>query len=205
MEKKIHIVLYSLLFLGLSGIYYINLKEQKKPHLEKEKALQQSNSSITDEKFSSESLKIAYVNSDTVSKYYDYAKKVQSSLLNKRNSAERQIKGKYQAYEKLVKDFEKEAPIMGDREKLEKAQNIRALEQEILSVEQQLSDQLTQEEISLTQSYILKTNEYMQVIGAELGYDYVLSYRLGGPMLYADPIHDITDTIIKSLNSKYSS
>ena len=45
----------------------------------------------------------------------------------------------------------------------------------------------------------------MQVIGKELGYDYVLSFRIGGPMLYADPAHDITQEVIKLLNERYNS
>ena len=79
------------------------------------------------------------------------------------------------SYQKLRADFEKAAPIMGEREKMEKAQNIMSLEQEIMKVEQDLTDQLAQEELLLTESYILKTNEYMQIIGKELGYDFVLS------------------------------
>jgi outer membrane protein len=150
-----------------------------------------------------QSFKIAYVNSDTVSKYYKYAQKVQSILIGKRNDAERQIRNKYQSYENLVKDFEKAAPIMGEREKMERAQKIRLLEQEIVKVEQDLSEQLANEELTMTQSYILKTNDYMQDIGKSIGYDYVLSYRVGGPMLYANPNLNITSKVIDLLNKKY--
>ena len=109
------------------------------------------------------------------------------------------------SYQKLRADFEKAAPIMGEREKMEKAQNIMTLEQEIMRVEQDLTDQLAQEELLLTESYILKTNEYMQIIGKELGYDFVLSFRIGGPMLYADSSHDITKEVIQLLNKRYNS
>lgn len=151
------------------------------------------------------SIRIAYVNSDTVSKYYDFAALIQSKLLNKRNSAENQLKDKMSSYQKLRADFEKAAPIMGEREKMEKAQNIMTLEQEIMRVEQDLTDQLAQEELLLTESYILKTNEYMQIIGKELGYDFVLSFRIGGPMLYADSTHNITEDVIQLLNKRYNS
>ena len=43
----------------------------------------------------------------------------------------------------------------------------------------------------------------MQIIGQSLGFDYVLSYRIGGPMLYANPNLDITTRIIDLLNKKY--
>ena len=92
---------------------------------------------------------------------------------------------------------------MGDREKMEKAQKIRLLEQEIMQVEQQLSEQVSKEELQLTQSYILKTNEFMQDIGASLGYDYVMSFRIGGAMLYANDKNNITSDIIKLLNQRY--
>tara|TARA_B100001939_G_scaffold131970_1_gene114624 strand:+ start:771 stop:1319 length:549 start_codon:yes stop_codon:yes gene_type:complete len=150
-------------------------------------------------------MRIAFVNSDTVSKYYDFAEKIQTSLLTKRNAAENQFKDKMNNYQKLRTDFEKAAPIMGEREKMEKAQNIMTLEQEIMKFEQDLSEQLAQEELKITEDYILKTHEYMQVIGKELGYDYVLSFRIGGPMLYADPAHDITQEVIKLLNERYNS
>ena len=150
-------------------------------------------------------MRIAFVNSDTVSKYYDFAEKIQTSLLNKRNAAENQFKDKMNNYQKLRSDFEKAAPIMGEREKMEKAQNIMTLEQEIMKFEQDLSEQLAQEELKITENYILKTHEYMQVIGKELGYDYVLSFRIGGPMLYADPAHDITKDVIELLNERYNS
>ena len=150
-------------------------------------------------------MRIAFVNSDTVSKYYDFAEKIQTSLLNKRNAAENQFKDKMNNYQKLRSDFEKAAPIMVEREKMEKAQNIMALEQEIMKFEQDLSEQLAQEELKITEDYILKTHEYMQVIGKELGYDYVLSFRIGGPMLYADPAHDITQDVIELLNERYNS
>ena len=152
---------------------------------------------------SSLKVNIAYVNSDTVSKYYNYAKKLQKSLSTKRAEAESQIKNKYSSYEVLVREFEKASPIMGDREKMEKAQKIRMLEQEIMQVEQQLSQQLSSEELRLTEKYILKTNEFMQEIGKTLGFDYVMSYRVGGAMLYANSELDITSKIIELLNNQY--
>ena len=45
----------------------------------------------------------------------------------------------------------------------------------------------------------------MQIIGKELGYDFVLSFRIGGPMLYADSTHNITEEVIQLLNKRYNS
>ena len=198
MTKSTHQILYIILFVLLAILYIIQFSNSGSTENlqtpEKEFSIQQPNEG---------SLNIAFVNSDTVSKYYEFAKKIQKTLTTKRSEAEGQIKSKYFAYESLVQEFEKASPIMGDREKMEKAQKIRLLEQEIMQVEQQLSEQVSREELELTQSYIVKTNDYMQDIGKTLGYDYVMSYRVGGAMLYANERHDITTEIIKLLNELY--
>jgi len=200
MTKSTHQILYIILFVLLAVLYFIQFSSSTNteniPTVEKELAIQPLNEG---------GLNIAYVNSDTVSKYYEFAKKIQKTLTTKRSEAEGQIKSKYFAYESLVQEFEKASPIMGDREKMEKAQKIRLLEQEIMQVEQQLSEQVSRQELELTQSYIVKTNDYMQEIGKTLGYDYVMSYRVGGAMLYANERHDITNEIIKLLNKRYES
>jgi outer membrane protein len=200
MTKSTHQILYIILFLLLAALYFLHFSNSTRPEnipaVEKQETIQPLNEG---------SLNIAFVNSDTVSKYYEFAKKIQKTLTTKRSEAEGQIKSKYFAYESLVQEFEKASPIMGDREKMEKAQKIRLLEQEIMQVEQQLSDQVSRQELELTQSYIVKTNDYMQEIGKTLGYDYVMSYRIGGAMLYANESHDITTEIIKLLNERYES
>ena len=200
MTKSTHQILYIILFVLLAVLYFIQFSSSTNteniPTVEKELAIQPLNEG---------GLHIAFVNSDTVSKYYEFAKKIQKTLTTKRSEAEGQIKSKYFAYESLVQEFEKASPIMGDREKMEKAQKIRLLEQEIMQVEQQLSEQVSRQELELTQSYIVKTNDYMQEIGKTLGYDYVMSYRVGGAMLYANERHDITNEIIKLLNERYES
>ena len=200
MTKSTHQILYIILFLLLAALYFLHFSNSSNPEnipaAEKEETIQSLNKG---------SLNIAFVNSDTVSKYYGFAKKIQKTLTTKRSEAEGQIKSKYFAYESLVQEFEKASPIMGDREKMEKAQKIRLLEQEIMQVEQQLSEQVSRQELELTQSYIVKTNDYMQEIGKTLGYDYVMSYRVGGAMLYANELHDITTEIIKLLNERYES
>jgi len=200
MTKSTHQILYIILFLLLAALYFLHFSNSTNPEnipaAEKEETIQSLNKG---------SLNIAFVNSDTVSKYYGFAKKIQKTLNTKRSEAEGQIKSKYFAYESLVQEFEKASPIMGDREKMEKAQKIRLLEQEIMQVEQQLSEQVSRQELELTQSYIVKTNDYMQEIGKTLGYDYVMSYRVGGAMLYANERHDITTEIIKLLNERYES
>ena len=160
-------------------------------------------SSVANSTIDFSNLKIAFVNSDTVSTYYQFAKDVQASLLKKQSSAEKQIKNKYKEYERMVNEYQQSAKIMGQSEAQEKGQQIALLEQEIMQLEQSLNQKLTTEELKITSNYVTQTNTYMQGIGKQLGYDYVLSYRMGGPMLYANAELDITGQVIELLNIEY--
>ena len=147
--------------------------------------------------------KVAYVNSDTVTTYYDFSKHMTIKLRASQSSAESKLKGMYSKYEKQRKAFEAEAPIMGQEELQRKAQEIGILEQTIMQKEQELSASLAQKEAQVMTDYVYETDRFMQVIGKQLGYDYVMSYRVGGPMLYANPELDITDKVVELLNIEY--
>ena len=85
-------------------------------------------SSVANSTIDFSNLKIAFVNSDTVSTYYQFAKDVQASLLKKQSSAEKQIKNKYKEYERMVNEYQQSAKIMGQSEAQEKGQQIALLE-----------------------------------------------------------------------------
>ena len=93
----------------------------------------------------------------------------------------------------MVTEYQQAAQIMGQNEAAEKAQQIALLEQEMMQLEQTLGQKLSAQEFEISNDYIIKTNEYMQKIGEQLGYDYVFSYRVGGLMLFANPALDITN------------
>lgn len=147
--------------------------------------------------------KIAYVNSDTVAAYYDFSKQMTTKLKSSQSSAESKLKGMYAKYESQRKSFEAEAPIMGQEELQRKAQEIGMLEQSIMQKEQELSASLAKKEAEVMTSYVYETDKFMQVVGKDLGYDYVMSYRVGGPMLYANPELDITSQVVELLNAEY--
>ncbi len=148
-------------------------------------------------------LKVAFVNSDSVAKYYDLAKLVEADLVAKQATAESKLKGMYGNYEKKKIALEKEYKILGQTELNQKMEELGKMEQEIMIKEQELSQTYANSEMEVTNDYINKTNAYMQNIGKQLGYDYIFSFRLGGQLLYANPEFDITKEIIVLINKEY--
>ncbi len=207
MNNKGILILNGVLVIAVAILFFMNFSAKSSAVIKVEPA---NNSNIgspekTKKPFDSSynNLRISFVNSDTVSKYFLFSKKLETSLSKKRNSAESQIKTKYSEYQKMVAEYQQAAQIMGQNEAAEKAQQIALLEQEIMQLEQTLGQKLSSQEFEISNNYIIKTNQFMQEIGKQLGYDYVFSYRVGGLMLFANPDLDITNEIIELLNKHY--
>jgi len=193
MNKSTHIILYVVLFTSVIALYFLQFKtaENNSP---------KSKDSDSNPTIDSNNIRIGYVNSEDLFKNYEYAKELNTLLEKKSISAKSEIQGKYNAYQRMVQDYQKAEAIMGDREKMEKVQRIQLLEQEIYKVQQQLDSQFIEDNKKLQLQLTNKTNEYMQEIGNRLGYDYILMKDL---MFYSDSTHDITSQIIDSLNKRY--
>jgi outer membrane protein len=163
-----------------------------------------SDGEISNNILDSNGAKIAWANGDSVGKYYDLAVKMQKSLVEQQAAAEKTLADMYGKYEKKLSALQKEAPILGNTELQMKQQELMQLEQTIMQEEQKLQGQLQQSAQMANLSYLEMTEEFMQEIGQRLGYDYVISYQLGGQVIYANPQHDITKLIIKELNTAYA-
>ena len=78
MTKSTHQILYVILFLLLAVLYLLHFSNSNNAEnitaVEKQETIQPLNEAT---------LNIAFVNSDTVSKYYEFAKKIQKSLTSK--------------------------------------------------------------------------------------------------------------------------
>lgn len=149
-------------------------------------------------------LRIAWANSDTVTKYYALAKKFETTLMEQQVSAQSELEGLYGKYEKKKAALEKEAPILGQAELNLKLGELQQLEQQIMMKEQELQNDLMNKEYAANASYLSLTHEFMQEIGKELGYDYIFSYRLGGQLIYVPEGDDVTNLLIEKLNSAYA-
>ena len=205
MNNKTPLILNGVLAFAIIILFYLQLSGPAESHKE------QSGSATTEEpdldtttnNFPKSGLTIAYVNSDTLTKYYDYNKKLSKELMEKQASAEGKLKNMYAQYQAKVEKYQKEAPIMGEEELQRKQMEIMQMEQDISAKEQELSNSLADKNYSAQMEYMLTTDKYTQKIGKKLGYDFIIGYRTGDLVMYANPELDITQKVIKMLNEEY--
>jgi len=151
-------------------------------------------------------LKIAFVNSDSLNKNYKAfgdAKKViskeleiaQATMAGKENSLRR----KYAELERKAKSGE-----MWNDEVQAEAQKLQQKEMVLGQEAQQLQEKVAKLEYEETLKVMNSTAEYLDEIGKELGYDYVMTYSMANQViLFANPELDITDYVTAKLNQAY--
>jgi outer membrane protein len=148
---------------------------------------------------------IGYVNSDTLTANYEFNKELSNSLKNQQKSAEKKLKNIESQIEKDFKTFQTGTAIMGEEEYARKLAVFQQRGQDLQMLQMEESKKLQELSYNAEKEYMITTDGYLKQIGEELGYDYILGYRTGDLVMYANPKYDITKQMIPLLNAAYKS
>lgn len=151
----------------------------------------------------SSNLKVAYVNQDTLLKYYDFVKENAGKLEATANSLGQQLNQRQQSFQKDVQDYQtgRGNLTIGQANAIEeglqrKGQNLQLFEQQ---VQQQLADEQQRISVELYQ----KLTDYLKAYSKEKGIEIVLKFERGGDVLFAGDSLDISKEIVKGLNEAW--
>ena len=143
------------------------------------------------------SVKIVWVNMDSLLTHYDYYFDLQREMSDMTGKAEKDLQTKGQSLERRVAAFQ---------DKVQKGLMTRSeaqKEQESLQAEQgrflQLQELLEEEQVR-TRKVSEAISEFIKKYNATSGYDFILS----GPMLYGSPALNVTEEVLKGLNEEYA-
>ncbi len=148
-------------------------------------------------------LKLAYINADTVLKYYDYYKEVSVRFESKGKRLEQDLQNRAQALQNEIGAYQRNVNTMtiGQAKAVEedlgkKQQNFRLYQQ---GVEQELGN----EQGKVKQELYTNITSYLKVFAAEKGLEAVLKFDPTSDLLYGSAGIDITSEVIKGLNEVY--
>lgn len=153
-------------------------------------------------------LKIAFVNSDSLNKNYKYYKDAKTEISQELAKVQGRIKGKQNTLMKKYAALEKKAQggQMWNDEIQAEAAKLQEEEARLGQEAQELQAKLSNVEYEVTLKVINETADYLNEIGKELGYDYVLTYSKSNQIvLFANEELDITAYVTKKLNEAYAS
>jgi outer membrane protein len=148
-------------------------------------------------------IKIAYVNSDSIAKYYDYVKETSNIIeaKNKRMQDDFQkraqgLQNEFSAYQRNVNNM-----TLGQVKAVE--EDLAKKQQNLQLYQQRLNQEMMQDDARISKELYDKVTAYLSKYGKEKGLQIILKYDPTSDVLYSTEALDVTNDVIKGLNESY--
>ena len=148
-------------------------------------------------------LSIAYVNSDSLLKNYDFFKDLEEQLIAKRDKLNAEYQNRAEGLQKEFQNFQATAANMTMAQGRAVEEDLRRKQQNLMMYQEQLGQQLMQEEAKMNADLYDKVSGYLNEYGLTKDLQIVLTYTKGSGVLYANEGLDITNQVIIGLNKAY--
>jgi outer membrane protein len=148
---------------------------------------------------------IAYINSDSLLKNYDYFKEAVDKLEQKRQKLEAEFQNRAQGLQNEVSSYQRTASNMTMGQARAVEEDLMKKQQNLRQYQENLTQQLMQEETVLNEELYNRVSAYLKDFGNRNQLKLVLTYTKGSGVLFANDSLDITEQVIQGLNEEYSS
>ena len=148
-------------------------------------------------------LSIAYVNSDSLLKNYDFFKDLEKQLVEKRDKLDKEYRNRAEGLQREITNFQSTAGNMTISQARAVEEDLRKKQQNLMMYQEQLGQQLMSEEAKMNAELYDKVSDYLKDYGMTTDLQIVLTYTKGSGVLYANDGLDITDQVIVGLNDTY--
>ncbi|HEY5690533.1 MAG TPA: OmpH family outer membrane protein [Cyclobacteriaceae bacterium] len=149
-------------------------------------------------------LKLAYINSDTVLKYYDYFKVSREKLEAKGKQMDTDFRNRAQGLQREISNYQNTVAnlTIGQARALE--EDLTKKQQNLRVYQESLAQELSIEESNLNQELYRNITTYLKDYGTQNGIQIVFKFDPSSDLLFVGDSLNITNDIIKGLNESYS-
>lgn len=148
-------------------------------------------------------LKIAYINSDTVLKHYDYFKVNREKLEAKGKQMDTDFRNRAQGLQREITSYQNSAGNLTRNQAMAVEEDLAKKQQNLRVYQESLSQELAAEENKLNQELYQRVTSYLKEYGAQEGIHAVFKYDVTSDLLFAGNTLDITQQVIAGLNEAY--
>lgn len=149
---------------------------------------------------------IVYVNTDSLIIKYDFARQMSEELIKKEESSRTDFNERARVFQQDMVEFQRKVQNNGFLS-LERAQSeerrLRNKEQELQELNTRLSNDLMVHQDRMNQQLRDTITNFLGVYCKDKAYKMVLSNTMGDNLLYAEPELDITNEVVRLLNSRF--
>lgn len=192
--KNINIVINVILFIAISTLFALHFSGSKNiPEKENTR-----NPIIP-----GESVRIAYFNADSLTINYELFKDEKIKMDSKMREAENKFAIRQKEFEKEAAEFQQRSQYLTITEKENREKKLYGKQQELMMMEQTLSNELAKSESDVNNRIIAEVEDFLKKYAGENKLNYILSYKRGANVWFADPKLDITKDILEKLNNSY--
>lgn len=148
-------------------------------------------------------LSIAYINSDSVLKHYEFLKDNQVVIEAKTKKMDSDYRNRAQSLQNEITAYQRNVSnlTIGQARALE--EDLTKKQQNLQMYQQSLSQELMNEESKLNKELYDRITTYLKKYGQENGLQVVLKFDPTSDVLYGVEALDITNIVVKGLNDEY--
>ena len=152
---------------------------------------------------SADGIRIAYIEIDTLTSQYEFAKQKSLELEKKSTNARNTIQAKSQQLDKKAAAFQQKLQSNGftSREQAEAEQaSLQREQQNILALQQRLENELASEQQKFLQAFQDSLDNFLADYNKAKKFDMIVNKAA---VLYADKRFDITTEVVNGMNKRY--
>jgi outer membrane protein len=151
----------------------------------------------------SSDLRIAYFNSDSIRSQYAMFIVEKEKMEAEMKQAEDRLIAEQKKFQADVSEFQQRAEFLTITERESREKKLGQKQQELMQLEQNLSDQLAEKEAAVNKQIFTNVENFLKDYAKKNAFTYVVSYMPGGQIWYTNPALDITADMVKHLNEEY--
>ena len=146
---------------------------------------------------------IAYINSDSLLKNYDFFSDLESKFNEKRDKLDAEYRNRAQGLQTEIANFQQNYSNMTISQARAIEEDLQKKQQNLVLYQEQLTRQLMEEEQKMNSELFDKVSDYLKDYGMDKNLQLVLTYTKGSGVLYANDSLNITHDVIFGLNDAY--
>jgi outer membrane protein len=148
-------------------------------------------------------LKMAYLKSDSVLKYYDYLKEMKTILEAKQKKLEQDLQNRGQSLQNEITSYQRNVSnlTIGQAKALE--EDLGKKQQNFRLYQQSLEQEMLNDQNKLTEALYGRITTFLKKYADGSGLQVVFKYDQSSDVLFGGPGIDISQDVIKGLNEDY--
>lgn len=188
--KNISLILNAILFVAVAVLYYLHFSPKT------DAVTGENSTNVSD-------LKIAYINSDSVLKYYEFFNVNKEKLEDKGKKLDQDFRNRAQSLQNDINSYQRNVGSMTIGQAKAVEEDLGKKQQNLQLYQRSLEQEIMNEQAKMNEDLYARVTAYLKQYGEEKGLQVVLKYDPSSDLLFGGKSIDITQDVIKGLNEAF--